>query len=309
MILAKCSSRPGTHLRRVAVAGLTIVTLGALVASLPAAHAEQPQNDAAVTPCVDPITACGCTITKPGFYNVTNNLNAGSGLTPKGGCIDIQASKVVLNTGHLVAGPAIAGYSITGPGGGMPIGIGVHILKGSNSDFLELVSDLTGWDVGLLVEGNNNIVENFTAGPIGGPGNGTAGVEINGGNSNNLNNFVAQNNSNYGVWIRGASNNQFNCANTDGNFNIGTFVGCSATGIGGKCKPKAVAKRNKIYDFSSDSNTNFGIVIDKGNNGNSVSDTAAQSSGTFDMDDENPNCDHNLWFLNPFDTASQLCID
>src|SRR5579885_614060 len=190
---------------------------------------------AKVTPCVNPIAACGCTITKPGFYNVTNDLNSGSGLTAKGGCIDIKASKVVLNTGHIISGPQIAGYNITGPGGGSPTGIGIHILKGSNGDFLELPSNITGWDVGLLVEGNNNILENFSAGPLSGPGNGTAGVEVKGGKNNNLNNFTAQENNNYGLWVRGASNNQFNCANTDSNTHIGTIVGCSSSGIGGPC--------------------------------------------------------------------------
>lgn len=278
-------------------------------------RAQEAQTDAAVTACVSPIAACGCTITKSGFYLLANDLLSSQGMTAKNGCIDIKASKVVLNTAKPnTGGMTNGGFNLTGPGGTTPTGIGIHILKGSNKNFIELPSRVEGWDVGILVEGNSNIVEDFnaarsfssTAIP-----NGTAGVEINGGSNNNINDFTVGKNNNYGIWLRGASNNQINCSNTDENGNIGVYVGCSINGpINGKCSPKVPpSKNNQIYDHSAFNNAKYGVVIDLGNTGNIVTDLNASSNGTMDLLDENANCDSNRWFFNSFDTASPECID
>jgi hypothetical protein len=120
--------------------------------------------------------ACGCTITTPGFYRVGKDLGSSDGVTAKGGCIDIKAAKVVLDVGQPGHQRSL-GYNITGAGGGTPTGVGIHILKGSNGNFLELISDITGWDVRLLVEGNNNIVEGFAAGPFNGLETGRPGLK------------------------------------------------------------------------------------------------------------------------------------
>jgi hypothetical protein len=284
-----------------------------MLASAPSARAEESQADAAVTACVSPIASCGCTITKSGFYALANDLSSSQGLTAKNGCIDIKAPKVVLNAGKPLTTNA---FNITGPGGTTPTGIGIHILKGSNKDFIELAgSNIEGWDVGILVEGNGNIVEFFNAGRSFSSSaipNGTAGVEINGGSNNNINDFDgASHNKNYGVWLRGASNNQINCSNTRDNGNIGVYVGCSANGpVNGKCSPAVPpSNNNRIYDHESDNNGKFGIVIDLGNTGNIVTDFGGHSNGTTDLLDENANCDNNQWFFDFFDTASPGCIE
>jgi hypothetical protein len=293
---------------------VTIASAAAIFASASSVRAQDAQTDAAVTACVSPIAACGCTITKSGFYLLANNLLSSQGMTAKNGCIDIKASKVVLNTAKPnTGGVTNGGFNLTGPGGTTPTGIGIHILKGSNNDFVELPSRVEGWDVAILVEGNKNIVEDFDAAenfssPI---PNGTAGVEINGGSNNNINDFTVGSNKNYGIWLRGASNNQINCSNTRENGNIGVYVGCSINGpINGKCSPKVPASNNnQIYDHSSSNNGKYGIVIDLGNTGNIVTDAGGHSNGTIDLLDENPNCDSNRWFFNNFDTASPGCID
>jgi hypothetical protein len=294
---------------------VAVVSVGILIASTSCVQAQDSQADVAVTECVSPIASCGCTITKSGFYLLANDLSSSQGLTAKNGCIDIRAPKVILNTGKPVTGGHFNGaFNITGPGGMTPTGIGIHILRGSNTDFIELPSRVEGWDVGILVEGNGNIVEDFNAArsfainPI---PNGTAGVEINGGKNNNINDFTVGKNKNYGVWLRGASNNQINCSNTDENGNIGVYVGCSVNGpINGKCSPAVPPSNNNlIYDHSAQDNSKYGVVIDLGNTGNIVTDVSASGSGTKDLLDENTNCDNNRWFFDSFDTASPSCIE
>ena len=282
-------------------AGLLVSGVVALAVFGPApnARAQDVKADAKVTSCVSPIASCGCTITKSGFYRLANDLMSSQGLTAKNGCIDIKAPKVILNTGKPVTGGHTnGGFNITGTGGMTPSGIGVHILKGSNNDFVELPSRIEGWDVGILVEGNSNIVEDFDAADSFSASaipNGTAGVEINGGRNNNINDFTVGKNKNYGVWLRGASNNQINCSNTEDNGNIGVYVGCSVNGpINGKCSPAVPPSNNNfIYDHSARNNTKDGVVIDLGNTGNVVTDVFGSSNGDTDLLDENSNCDNN----------------
>jgi hypothetical protein len=286
---------------------IAIVGASLLIASAPRAQAEDSEPDAAVTACGNSIATCGCTITKSGFYQVTANLLSSQGLTAKNGCIDIKASKVNLNFGKPPPPHQRSqGFNLTGPGGGTPTGIGLHILKGSNGDFVELPVEVDGWDVAILVEGSNNIVEDFDANS-----NGTAAIEINGGKNNNINDFTAGSNKNFGVWLRGASNNQINCSNTDDNGNIGVYVGCSVTGlINAKCSPAVPpSNSNRIYDHSATDNSKYGVVIDLGNTRNSVSDVNSTGNTTMDMVDANASCDHDIWFFNGFDTASESCIN
>jgi hypothetical protein len=291
------------------MAVVAVVSVGGMFASVPGVRAQDSQADVAVTSCVSPITSCGCTITTSGFYKLANALSSSQGLTANNGCIDITAPNVVLNTGKpVVSGDTNGGFNIEGPGGGTPTGIGIHILKGSNNDFLELPSAVDGWDVALLVESNNNIVDfAFVGQPV---PNGTAGIEINGGNNNNINDFRSNNNKNYGVWLRASSNNQINCSNSNSNGNIGVYVGCSDKGpINAKCSPKVgPSNNNRIFDHSSDNNTKYGVVIDLGNTGNIVTDLTAETNGIMDLLDENKNCDHNRWFFLGFNTASPACI-
>jgi hypothetical protein len=308
--LPRQASRLKMRVRLGAMAVVAVVSAGAMFASAPSVRAEDSQADVAVTSCVSPIASCGCTITTSGFYKLANALSNSQGLTANSGCIDITAPNVVLNSGKPVTGGVThGGFNIDGPGGGTPTGIGIHILKGSNNDFLELPGKVEGWDVGLLVESNGNIVD-FAFGDFSVTPNGTAGIEINGGSNNNINDFQSNNNNNYGVWLRGASNNQINCSDSNNNGNIGVYVGCSANGpINAPCSPKVPpSNNNRIFDHTANSNTKYGVVIDLGNTGNIVSDVEAESNGTMDMLDENKNCDHNRWFFDGFGSASPGCI-
>ena len=302
----KISARLGT------IVVVAMASAAVVFASAPRVRAEDSMANAKVKKCGSTIASCGCTITKPGFYKVTADLLSSQGLTAMNGCIDIKASKVILTAGKPVVSFNFSHFDITGPGGGTPSGIGIHILKHSNGDFIELAgSFIQGWDVGLLVEGKSNIVEDFQAAKFsGGIPNGTAGVEINGGSNNNINDLSANGNNNYGVWLRAASNNQINCSNTERNGNIGVYVGCSVNGpINGACSPAVPpSNNNRIYDHAAETNSR-GVVIDLGNTGNIVADVFTSGDSSIDLLDENASCDNNLWFFDSFGTAMPGCIE
>lgn len=250
------------------------------------------------TKCVSPIVSCGCTITKKGFYEIGADLSSAQGLTPTNGCIDIRGSQVTLS-GGIEGGGA---FDIVGPGGSTPNGIGVHVFKSSNNDLLELPGDLDGWDIGIEIDGNRNIAQDFTI-----EDSGTAGVLLAKGSDNTLASFTATFNLNLGVWIAGGGKNQVRGALVNSNDNIGVLIGCSRLGITGRsCSPQS--SWNKITDISANNNTVYGIAIDKGNSRNTVAGVGSQGNGSDDLFDANPDCKTDLWFFNFFTNASQPCI-
>jgi hypothetical protein len=168
---------------------------------------------------------------------------------------------------------------------------------------LELPGDVDGWDIGIEIDGNKNVAQDFDA-----DDNGTAGVKIFKGRNNSLASFEADDNSSFGVWIVGGFSNQARGADVSENGNTGVFVGCSPTGPGGaKCTP--LSRFNKISDMSADDNENSGIAIDAGNTNNVINGIGAGKNGTDDMFDGNTDCDHDLWFFNFFVEANQECIE
>jgi hypothetical protein len=258
----------------------------------------------AVKACSNAISACGCTIIKPGFYQVTANLMSSQGLTAKDGCIDVLAANVVLTTGAYANGTPGDTFDITGAGGATPTGIGLHILRGSNDDVIELPSALSGWDVGILVEGNANVVEGFEA-----EANGTAGIELNDAQKNNINDFSADSNNNYGMWLKQSSNNQINSSSSDSNVNVAVYIGCSASGpVSAKCKGVANSLSNRIFDHTSAINGKYGFVIDLGDSGNIVTNSNNFGATIDDVFDANLNCAKNQWFYNTFTTRNASCI-
>ena len=279
--------------------------VGFMTAGAPAAaqlFAAKPK--VAVKACPNAISACGCTIVKPGLYQVTANLMSSQGLTAKNGCLDVQAANVVLITGSYANGAPGATFDITGPSGTTPTGIGLHILRGSHDDVIELPSALSGWDVGILVEGDNNVVEGFEA-----EANGTAGVELNDAQKNNINDFSADSNNNYGVWLKQSSNNQINSSSSDSNVNIAVYLGCSPSGpVAAKCKGVGDSNGNRIFDHTSAINGKYGFAIDLGDTGNIVTDSNNFGATVEDVFDANLNCGKNQWFYNTFTTRNATCI-
>ena len=103
--------------------------------------------------CSPTINSCGCTIATPGSYKIGLAINSTQGLTPNGACIEIASSFVILDGGK---------KTITGPGGTTPTGIGIWVHHKFRSDFLEFRGTvISGWDVGLLIEGRQIVADEF----------------------------------------------------------------------------------------------------------------------------------------------------
>lgn len=114
--------------------------------------------------CTSPITACGCTISSGGSYNVGGELNGTSGAT----CIKVSASNVTIYfRGHRVFGGAngISGtasnVTVNGPGLLASLS-GSGISLGANAQVHDVIVDSagsTGISVGDGSEVDNCIVE------------------------------------------------------------------------------------------------------------------------------------------------------
>ena len=266
------------------------------------AFAQDLEADAKVTACSNPITSCGCTITKPGLYEIPAPLLSSQGLTALGDCIDIRASRVVLEAVETMNSTSTTMSVLIGPGGEAPTGIGIHILKGSNYDFVEM-SAAFGWDVGVMVEGNNNTIQSFFS-----MGNATAGLELNNAKNNTIADLFAFQNLNYGLWIRQSTNNQVSFSVFENNTKVGLYVGCSdSASFSEQCNGVRASNGNQIYEVSTNSN-NYGIVIDSGNAKNIVTNNFSSGNSTDDQFDANNNCDDNRWLLNRFSSSNLSCI-
>jgi hypothetical protein len=278
------------------VAALSLTLLTALSSTAYAVGS----NPQAVVKCGTSITSCGCTIKKPGFYEVDADLDSTQGLNPNGDCLSVKASKVTL---------FLNGHPITGPGGSTPSGVGLHLLPSASKVFVEGGdgANIDGWDVGVLVEGNKNSMDWLEV-----DDNGTAGFELNKAKNNNINDFVARNNNNYGVWLRASNNNEVNCATSSSNANVNFYVGCSANGpTSSKCKGVGNSTGNRIYDFST-GGSDYGVALDLGSTKTTVTDSYVRNpshNSIYDFFDANSSCDKNQWFGNDSSaTTSQSCI-
>ena len=114
-------------LRMVCALALLLVSMLALNAKVQAAS------------CPTSITSCGCTINKPGTYTVISELNSSQGLTGRGDCIDITASKVILDGGD---------ENVDGGGSG----IGISTLPGAELAVIQDFDAIENWKIGVKIE-------------------------------------------------------------------------------------------------------------------------------------------------------------
>jgi hypothetical protein len=237
--------------------------------------------------CPPTINSCGCTITTPGSYKLGLAIDSSQGLTPGGACIEIASSFVILDG---------AKKAITGPGGSSPTGIGVWVHHNFRSDFLGFRgSVISGWDVGLLIEGRQIVADDASANS-----NGTAGVELNKASDIELTNTTAEDNLNYGIWLVQTSASDVTNSKTESNGNIGLYVGCSPIGpISAGCPGIGPSPGNFIFTGGIQANTNYGVALDFGAK-SSIITNQTLSGGTHnskdDLFDANSSCGTNKWF-------------
>jgi hypothetical protein len=244
---------------------------------------------AAQAVCPPTINACGCTIATPGSYKLGLNITSSQGLTPAGACIEIASNFVILDG---------AKKTITGPGGSTPTGIGIWVHRNVRSDFLGFRGTvISGFDVGLLIQGRQIVADDVTANS-----NGTAGVELFKASAIELTNTTAETNNNYGIWLKNTSDSDVTNSKTESNLNIGLYVGCSDIGpISAACPGVGPSSGNYIFTGGIQANTNYGVALDIGAK-SSIITNQTLSGGTHnskdDLFDANSSCGSNKWFGN-----------
>jgi len=257
-----------------------IGALGILAAAAPAA---------AQTTCSPTINQCGCTISAAGSYKIGLNINSGQGLTANNACIEIAASFVIFDGGK---------KTITGPGGAAPSGIGIFVHRSNRSIVLEgRGATVSGFDVGLLIEGREVVADSFIAN-----NNGTAGIELFNAEGVELTNPTAENNLNYGIWVKRTSSSDITNSKTESNGNIGLYVGCADIGpTNSGCGGTFQSIGNYIFTGNIMGNTNYGVALDIGAKSTIVTNQTL-GGGTHnakdDLFDANSNCGSDKWFAN-----------
>lgn len=132
------------------------------------------------------------------------------------------------------------------------------------------------------------------------------GVILASSNVNTISNCSINGNSGYGVWLDTAHQNQIFTSAINGNGKIGVLVGCHKEG---KCNGNKGSDLNHLSSTGANGNAGAGITVEEGSSNNQITNmSSAGNGGSFDLIDNNANCDGNLWFNNAFGNASQSCI-
>ena len=327
--------------------------------------------------CSSEITSCGCSITSPGYYQVTANLtNKGSGV-----CIDIQAKNTVLEFGNGLGRP----LTMTGRGSGtgiwiensatytvvsgiknrqnLPTGllgslppVPVVINEASITGFTYAIEDdADNTVIGYFNKLNNNNsavylngATNVTAGNFCADFNKVAGVlAVNTNNSriydftaeqNTLDGLVLANSNNNvlynlttaynaqdGILLQDSSNNSLSPGSSGQNGSTGIHIGCgSIPSI--SCSNTSNSNHlvgNTVEGLFTGDVSNcdrapggrtpqpVGIYIESGNSMNIIASNKSTNNfalrgPSFDLQDDNPNCDANVWTNNVFTNIGRI---
>jgi parallel beta-helix repeat protein len=247
-------------------------------------------------------------------HSMTGN-GAGIGIhvksTAVNAFIEASAQATVLITGFATGvqddanGMTIDAAAIDG---NSDVGVMINGASNSSVDDSNINGIVSGSAQGigvLILNGSGNQVHDCDA-----DHNTSYGVEINGGSNNAVIDSNAAHDGKYGIWIRGSSGNRVQDATANSNGNTGIYIGCADTaGPGGSCSTPGTGSKNVIQHGHADSNGVNGIGVDSDDLQNQIGHSHAGGNGTEDLIDENTSCATNLWFLNSFSTASQICIN
>ena len=257
------------------------------------------------------ISACGTTISKPGFYQVTQDLT-GSG----GDCIDVNAARTIV---------FLNGHNLTGAGSG----IGVRFSSRAKSSFLEGGNaTISGFAIGVeddasYVHGDNfnangnttggllvNVAQYSTFSNFQGSGNGSYGAHFLMGANNVGESAQASSNGSYGIWLDGARGDRIDNFDTEQNAMAGVYIGCATNGPGTACSGgNHLGSANQVYDGFADGDGPYGIAIDANATANLVTSVEAMNNKSSDMLDLSK-CGSSSWFGNAFASATPSgCIN
>ena len=160
------------------------------------------------------ISVCGTTITKSGFYRVSQDL-----IATRGDCIDVNAARTIV---------FLNGHQLSGAGAG----VGVKFSSRAAHSFLEGGNaNISGFAIGVEDDAGYVRGDNFNAN-----GNGIGGVLIDRAQSSTFSNFQASNNGSYGVRFMAG----------DGNVAESAQATATATTAFGSTAPKKFASTTSI---------------------------------------------------------------
>jgi hypothetical protein len=286
---------------------------------------------AAPTPFT-PIGSCSTkpfVISKAGFYRVTATLTAAMDKD----CIDVKASNVVLD---LHGFQLIGNTHIASGASGVDISSSSQfvVLEGANSFIgafdigiqdqgsYATIEDLNGvnnYTTGIWLNGPSySQLSNTDEYSANIPGQGAIpqlyGVRVTLAYSAAVAVGIIQNNSIYGLWLDRSNATRVNNIFSENNNNASIYLGCADDGyisLGTACPMSKTYGGNLIFDDTTDNDdplgigggpTQYGIAVDESETGDrifqneSLGNNAAAKGDINAADD--PNCTHNLYFLN-----------
>jgi parallel beta-helix repeat protein len=295
------------HIQWAQTFGLAVVVMIVLTGSaLPASAATS-------------IASCPFTITAPGNYVVTADLNCA------GDAIDVQSSNVSVSlNGHIITGPGTVsdwgavkftgsiGVKVTGAGRLNHVIIeGPGLIRKFAEGVLFLNADYC--QVNLVTASSNNAgIEGLTVTYL------TLGSDVTGSNAD------------YGVFLAGSINGAVTNNDASGNLMNGIYVGATTATPGSHIGPglnSGSSISNTVINNTANGNDE-GIVIEAdgsrviGNvtNGNRIgiraggmgnqifSNKSSVANAVFDLSADETACIWSLWSDNIFFTRNQVCI-
>jgi hypothetical protein len=270
--------------------------------------------------CVLQITSCGCAIRKPGEYHVIAALTESSKTED---CITIENVSVLYLDGHRITSTApISDIQNSNAirlsrraDRAVVVGGGAMITGFTNALLVEdLGANVSGFsatdnDEGLFV----NFASDVTAYNFDVSGN-ASGIQILHSRRISLSNFTANDTTSDGIFMSGVSDSQLTAFQASSSPGSGIYMeegGCNYVLTG--CQDLN-SQGNRIFGGTLLNNGFTGISLAyytglrAGTDRNQIIGNNLHGNFDGDLDEQNPNCAHNLWVGNTFDTSSENCV-
>jgi parallel beta-helix repeat protein len=275
------------------------------------------------------INVCPFVIAAPGQYLVTQDLFCPPGFFG----ILVESNDVKLNLGgHTITGTALNGGGVWVRGTFFSPFTNVEVRNGT----------ITNFSRGIVLDfANEGRIEAITLTAN------SLGLQIENAHDNTITSSEFSNNVSHGVQQQGSNGNVFRGNKATGNLQAGyllfgnnnliTSTTASASIITGNQTHGVIiglgSNGNTVQGSQVLGNVNFGIALAQGANNTTVSSNTVNENGrgitvtlgatvntivsntaqnniVFDLEDDNPNCDANVWRHNNFNTTNQpQCID
>jgi parallel beta-helix repeat protein len=219
--------------------------------------------------------------------NVTLHLN---GHTINGAASDCNHSNGI----HVLGTPLLPLSLVRVLGSGtisnFAIGLQADNSAGSFVKFTTVTAKCSFFSFGFVIQATSSMWK-LDSNVVREPGISSLGIFLNGAADNDL----VHNDVNDTMELLNSSNNTVVNNTASDNFGGITLFGTSTN--------------NNIDANTTDNNSaGNGIWLGTGATGNNISGNKSFNNSTFDMEDDNANCDNNKWTGNHFNTANQSCI-